>query len=473
MPSNPTPKPKPQSERNPAGDGPVDGKVAAELKAEHQQVRDLLEQAGTEFDTPDLAKRIAEIWLPHAIIEEEIIVPALREKADGEVVMDQAAVHRDLVRIVLGELLADDGTAPAKGKLKALAGELKALINLEEQPDGGLFARAQKQSVDLDQLAPQIERRRAQLITDAEGHLRDALEPRTLRYLGSATRRQEEEYSTMPNNQTRDRDEYGRFRSDDDRGGYRDRDERGRFASDDREYSARSRRADDYDDRRDRNRDENGRFTSDDRGYSSRSRRDYDEDDEGRGWHGDPEGHSQAARRGWASREGAGYSSSGRGSSDRDYDDRGRSEGRGWYGDREGHSEAAQRGWERRDDERGYSSRDRDDDRRYAGRYRDDDRSEGRGWYGDPEGHSEAAHRGWERREGYSSRSSRDDDDDRGNYRSRDEQGRFTSEDRGYSSRSRRDDDDDDRYSRRNPGWSGDPRGHSEAARRGWENRRH
>lgn len=466
MPTNPTPKSKPESEENAAGNGKEAGSIIAELRAQHQKVRDLLDEAGTEFDAvPDLAKQIADIWLPHAIIEEEIIVPAAREKAGGEAVMDQAAVHRDLVRVVLGQLLSDKDAPPAKGKVKALAAELKALIDLEVQSGGGLFAQAEKQSLDLDQLAPQIERRKAQLATDTEGQLRDALEPRTLRSMGSANRRQEEEYSTMPNNQTRDRDEYGRFRSDDDQGSYRSRDEQGRFASDDRGYSSRSRQDDD-DDRR--NRDENRRFTSEDRGYSSRSRRDYDDNDEGRGWHGDSEGHSEAARRGWANREGAGYSSR----SDRDYDDRSRSEGRGWYGDREGHSEAAHRGWEGRDDERGYSSRDREDDRRYANRYRNDDRSEGRGWYGDPEGHSEAAHRGWERREGYSTRSGRSDYEDRGNYRDRDEQGRFASEDRGYSSRSRRE-DDDDRYSRSNAGWSGDLRGHSEAARRGWEHRRH
>src|SRR5215467_2277868 len=76
----------------------------------------------------------------------------------------------------------------------------------------------------------------------------------------------------------------------------RERDDRGRFISDDddRDYrrrsSSRSRYDDDYDD---------------DRRYSSRSRSRYDEDDDDRrggrghgGWYGDPAGHSQAAYRG-------------------------------------------------------------------------------------------------------------------------------------------------------------------------------
>ena len=84
----------------------------------------------------------------------------------------------------------------------------------------------------------------------------------------------------------------------------RERDDRGRFVSDDdddRDYRRRSSSRSRYDDDDRRHsrpaRDEEGRFTS------SRSR--YDDDDDDRrgsrghgGWYGDPEGHSQAARRG-------------------------------------------------------------------------------------------------------------------------------------------------------------------------------
>jgi hypothetical protein len=45
------------------------------------------------------------------------------------------------------------------------------------------------------------------------------------------------------------------------------------------------------------------------------------------GWFGDPEGHSEASRRGWRS------GSHGEG---------------GWYGDPEGHSKASRRGWDER-----------------------------------------------------------------------------------------------------------------------------
>ena len=137
------------------------------------------------------------------------------------------------------------------------------------------------------------------------------------------------------------------------------------------------------------------------------------------GWFGDSEGHSEASRRGW---ESGSHGES------------------GWYGDSEGHSQASRRGW-------------------------DNPRHGESGWYGDSEGHSEASRRGWEGREGgrsprYEERSQRYDE-----MQSR--------------SRSRYDDDRDyrrsDDYERGNGGrghggWSGDPEGHSEASRRGWQN---
>ncbi len=134
---------------------------------------------------------------------------------------------------------------------------------------------------------------------------------------------------------------------------------------------------------------------------------------------------------------------------------RGRSQG-GWFGDPERHSEASRRGWSGR----GESGR-----------------------TGDREGHSEAARRGWD--EGHRSQR-RDEDDDR--YGRRDMGARYgrssgyEGDDRraGYGGRyeSRRQDDDNEDYGRSgrsrggHGGWSGDPEGHSAAARRGWEHRR-
>jgi hypothetical protein len=181
---------------------------------------------------------------------------------------------------------------------------------------------------------------------------------------------------------------------DDDRRSSRSRDD------DDDDRGGRSRGGDGG-----RERDEYGRFASDDRG-SSRSGGRMRDDDDGRGhgrggWFGDSRGHAEAAREGWRSRDDGGRSSRGRDDDDRgsrssrsrDDDDDGRGHGRGgWFGDSRGHAEAAREGWRSRDDDRRSSRSSRDDDD-------DDGRGHGRGgWFGDSRGHAEAARQGWRNR---------------------------------------------------------------------------
>jgi hemerythrin HHE cation binding domain-containing protein len=197
----------------------------------------------------------------------------------------------------------------------------------------------------------------------------------------------------------------------------RERDERGRFVSDDdddRDYRRRSSsrsRYDDDDRRRSMpSRDEEGRFVG------SRSR--YDDDDD--------------RRRSMLARDDEGRFTSSRSRYDDD-DDRRSSRSRSRY-----------------DED--------DDDRRGRGGHG--------GWFGDPKGHSEASRRGWEERGGSRSNYRDEDDGQRRHMPARDDEGRFT------SSRSRYYDDEDDRRGGRgHGGWYGDPEGHSEASRGGWEER--
>ena len=115
-------------------------------------------------------------------------------------------------------------------------------------------------------------------LDDALGEAMDLLAPRSLSV--SASRRRSHRENDMPrySSDTPERDDQGRFTSENERGSARgrgggDRDESGRFASEGR--SSRSRYEDD--DNRSRDRDEFGRFASE--GRSSRSR--YDDDDNG------------------------------------------------------------------------------------------------------------------------------------------------------------------------------------------------
>lgn len=411
-----------------------------EMKQQHREVEALLTdpQAGEELGT--LVEQLANTWIPHTLIEEQIILPAIKQGGADEPALAEAEIRRDLVKVLLADLQQDPSGPDAVVKFAVLGSEIEQLIEVEERPETGVLALAESHSIDLEALRPQVDARKSEIQSNTEEESLYALAPTSLR-LRRAGAEHREEYSNMPyESNVRDRDERGRFESDDDRrGGYRSRsgrdydddyrrsgsngggpgrDENGRFTSGgSRSMSSRY----EDDDRRgsyrsganDRDRDEYGRFTSDDdRGYSSRSSRYEDDDRRGNGggrghggWFGDPQGHSEASREGWEDRRGGGSMSRSSRYEDDDRRGGGRGEGRGWYGDSRGHSEAAREGWEeRRGGNYSRSSRDDDDDRRGSRSMRDDDddrrgggRSHG-GWFGDSQGHSEAARRGWDDR---------------------------------------------------------------------------
>ncbi|GHC83610.1 hemerythrin domain-containing protein [Novosphingobium pokkalii] len=392
-----------------------DGEAIAMLKQDHRRVEKLFaeyEKAGDDRKDA-IIQDVCHALTLHTMLEEEVFYPACRHAARDEDPLDEAQVEHDSAKVLIADLVRARRDDPFRdAKVKVLAEQILHHVK-EEEGDDGIFARAGKAGVDTPELAAQLKELRSEL--EAE----DRLPPQAPVSFGASPRAEARntQERTMASYQGRDnggRDDRGRFAG-----------QGGRYREDDDHRGGRS--------SQDRPRDEEGRFMSDDRGRSSRSHdddRDYrgrssssrDDDRGGRsgnrghgGWFGDPEGHSQASRKGW---------------------ERSDHEGSGWYGDSRGHSEASRRGWENSD-------------------------HEGSGWYGDPRGHSEASRRGWDDRDRSSRGSSgRHDDDDR---RSR------------YS----RDDDDDDRGGRRggrdddrgHGGWFGDSRGHSEASRKGWDNR--
>ena len=393
-------------------------------------------------DAPlEIANEFSTLWLPLLALDDELLAPAMRDaKNDGEK-SKAAFVRKDIVNLLVADLIHEERTTAARVKLEALSDAFEAYEKATTEEREGLGEKAG----DLGRtMKDRLERLTGRFrdLDQAQGEAMDLLAPRSLSLFPQRQRSRREVDMPRDSSNTPDRDDRGRFMSDDDRGQSRgggrgrggpERDESGRFMSEDR--GSRSRYDDDDNgSRRSSSRSRDDDYESD-RRYASRSR---DDDDRGGGrrtggWFGDREGHSEASRHGW------------------ERSDHGDS---GWFGDSRGHSEASRRGWQRSD--HGDS-----------------------GWYGDPEGHSEAARRGWE--EGHRSQRREDDDDDYRRGRSRRDEKDYRSrsrddEDRRYESRRGRSDDDDDRRSssrsRGHGGWSGDPEGHSEASRRGWENRR-
>ncbi|HEX4159730.1 MAG TPA: hemerythrin domain-containing protein [Rhizomicrobium sp.] len=388
------------------------GDAEALLRSDHRKVEQLFQQYKSADDDQkkrQLARQICLELIVHTKLEEEIFYPTCREKGVEHDMLDEAQVEHDGAKLLIAELLrGSPDNEYYDAKVTVLSEYIKHHVAEEEKPEDGIFAVARKDGVDMGELGTRIQSRKSELMARSDALMSRAPQPRSLHnpaFKGGPQR--QEEYSMARYYNDRDRDEYGRFTSDDD----------GRRGS--REGFS-SRRYDDDDNRgyrgNDRPRDDDGRFMSENGGrsrggYPSRSSR-YDDDGDYRtssssrgsghgGWYGDPQGHSEASERGWEHRDGprGGYSSrSSRYDDDDNRSSRGGSRGHGgWYGDPEGHSEASERGWENRGGSRGsYSSSrssryDDDDDRRSS-------RSGHGGWYGDPRGHSEASRRGWENR---------------------------------------------------------------------------
>ncbi|MGN6151434.1 MAG: hemerythrin domain-containing protein [Lysobacteraceae bacterium] len=410
------------------------------LKADHREVEKLFAQyqaTESDDDKTRLTQQICRALSIHARLEDEIFYAACREHDVDTDLMDEAQVEHDGAGVLIEELMASTPDAPFHdAKVKVLSEYIQMHVREEEKPSSGIFAKAKSAGLDMSELGQRIKSRKQEFETQAQS--RD-IRPPTPRSLGNETQDDNGERNMARFNQ--ERDEQGRFVSDDDRRSS------GRDRDDDRRYG---RSGDD-----DRGRSSMRNDRDDDRGRYSRSR---DDDDDRGGRSGGGNQYQQ--------RDDEGRFTSSRGG--RDDDDRGgRSGGGSQYRQRDDEGRFTSSRGGRDDDDRGrYSSRSRDDDdrSRSGSRGRDDDRGHG-GWFGDSEGHSRAAQRGWDNR--------RDDDDDRGSYsrsRSDDNRSRSSSDDdrggRSSSSRGGRDDD------RGHGGWFGDSEGHARAAERGWETRR-
>jgi hemerythrin superfamily protein len=414
------------------------------LKQDHRNVEKLFTQfeSAEEARKEEIVAQVCRELILHAVLEEEVFYPACRDKGVEDDMLDEAQVEHDSVKLLVNDLMQGRRGPYYDAKVMVLAEYVKHHVKEEEKKGSGIFAKARKAGVDLAGLGQRLQEFK-QRIEDQAGS--EGLPLPRLRALGMQSERFNRNQQEV--HMERDRDERGRFTDDDNgrggRGGGRGQG-RGWFgdseghsrAAQQRGFS--SGRYDDEDDRGgrfgrggSRERDEQGRFMSDEdngrRGGGGRGQG---------GWFGDSEGHSRAAQQ--------------RGSSSGRYDDEDDRGGR--FG----------RGGSRERDEQGRFMSDDDDNGGRGG-----GRGHGRGgWFGDSEGHSRAAQQ-------RGSSSGRYDDDDvnggrggrgggRGGSRERDEQGRFMSdEDNGVRGGG----------GRGQGGWFGDPRGHSEASRRGWRDR--
>jgi hemerythrin superfamily protein len=136
------------------------------LKQDHRTVEDLFEEfegAKKPADKRAIAKEICMELTIHAMIEEEIFYPGIKDAIDEEI-YGEAHVEHDGAKVLIAEIMAADPSDEFyDARVKVLSEMIKHHVKEEEQPDG-MFAQAKKgKGVDFDELGERMEERKEDL----------------------------------------------------------------------------------------------------------------------------------------------------------------------------------------------------------------------------------------------------------------------------------------------------------------------
>ena len=142
------------------------------LKADHDKVEDLFKQfekASGDGRKEKLARQICQELTIHAAIEEEIFYPACEGKVEEEL-LKEAYVEHDAAKLLIAQIEAGEPSDEFyDAKVKVLQEEIEHHVEEEEKRMEGLFSQARKAGLDMDALGEQLEARKAELMTQAEG----------------------------------------------------------------------------------------------------------------------------------------------------------------------------------------------------------------------------------------------------------------------------------------------------------------
>ena len=137
------------------------------LKADHDEVEgwfEDFEKTNSDSKKQKLANQICTALKVHTQIEEEIFYPACREAGIEEDMMDEADVEHQGAKNLIAEIEAGGpGDDHWDAKVTVLGEMIKHHVKEEEQRDG-MFAKAKKADLDLDELGAELKARKDQLM---------------------------------------------------------------------------------------------------------------------------------------------------------------------------------------------------------------------------------------------------------------------------------------------------------------------
>ena len=217
-PTSPERDPAGSKSEQDAGSDPI-----AMLRADHRRVEQLFgsfEKAGSAEQKSQLAKQICTELTIHTLIEEEIFYPACHANMEQRL-LDEAQVEHDGAKALIIEIRAgspDDQYFQAK--VKVLSEDIKHHVQEEEKPGTGIFAKAKEGGIATPELAKRLAERKQELMEEAKAGALGPPETRSFRVrtnTGMKPASQEHNMARGSSSTTeRERDEHGRFASDDD-----------------------------------------------------------------------------------------------------------------------------------------------------------------------------------------------------------------------------------------------------------------
>ncbi len=152
-----------------ADDTPKD--AIALLKADHRKVEGLFADFEKAKDSKRKASLVAEICTElkvHTMIEEEIFYPAIRGKAEDDL-LDEAYVEHDGAKVLVNDLAQGDPSDKYyDAKVTVLSEEIEHHVGEEEKPGEGMFAQARASGVDLVALGEKMMARKQALLAQAK-----------------------------------------------------------------------------------------------------------------------------------------------------------------------------------------------------------------------------------------------------------------------------------------------------------------
>lgn len=143
--------------------------AAKMLIEDHRKVQKMFEEFkklgdGDEEEKEDLVRTACTELRIHAMLEEEIVYPTVREELDEKSLVDEAEVEHTVAKQLIGEL---EEMSPDEELYDAKFTVLGEYVNHHiKEEENELFPQAKRAKVDMRALGAQIKKRKQELVEE-------------------------------------------------------------------------------------------------------------------------------------------------------------------------------------------------------------------------------------------------------------------------------------------------------------------